>query len=546
MMRRVFLVALPLCLIVLAFSSWFLVPRAESYNTLRIISPNVVAAAGSGLDANHRVFRAYAGIEYTIRITATGGKYPYTFSHVSGAPSGMTIDAGPCTANGTGCIAGTVTWTSPSAGTYSNITYRVTDSLGATVDAVWTLVVSTTACSNAGGFCFVDDATGNDSNNGDIGSPYKTLIGLKAARTGHQIVYVHTGTYLIDQTSSIWTWREDTSGPVIWLCYPGDTCTINWASTGGAEVSYLRFQGKNIYVDGFRQANVGSMGIQTVQTSRYGATYRNLRGLQLVDGENGMNSAFLMWVNADPGNPAYFNIIQNSIFSDIHGDGGIDNGDGGSTADDGCAIKLYNVKDTVIEDNEFNTSAFIEGVVAPKEEAPGTTIRNNKSASDVLTFVHSNFNNQSGLYESTSGEILYNLCLSTTGDCLNLATTKIAGSVIGVWDIYRNTFIGTVEIANLLTADGPYTFSDNVLLNAQAASGSCPAKYTCTSVTDYSRLVDNASNLKGLNDGSVANATTGLLINRALVGTVGFEFASLIPPVTISGNARFSGSVRIQ
>jgi len=544
-------VILVILLIVLGMPVW---SAAQTYSTLMITQPIATGVAGTGLDANHRVFRQYTGIPYNIRATGKGGKYPYTWTFVSGAPSGMTIENGPCTANGKLCTAGTINWPNPLTGTYSNITIRLTDALGNTVDAVWTLVVSTTACSNAGGFCFVDAVNGNDANNGDIGTPFQTPTGLKAVRTGHQIVYFRTGTYTLNQATSVWTFREDVSGPVIWICYPGETCTIDWQSTGGPEVTMLEYNGKNVYMDSFQYARVGSMGIRYVNNNRYGPTFRRNIGLQLVDGENGMNSAYYMWVNANPGFPSYWGTVQNNSLGNLSGDGGIDNGDGGSTQDMACIVKLYNAKGTIIEDNDFFNSPFAEGIIAPKEETPDTTIRNNKiSGQDVLYFVFGNFNNQGGLYEKSSGEILHNLCIAASGGaCLDITETHIGD--IGVYEIYRNTFIGKVIAAgaapaadHLTSADGPFHYNNNVIATNSYTGGSCPTRLTCLNVDDYTVLDMQANNLQSDNDGTYVNPVTGLLVNRSLVGTKGFELGSppadsgLIP--ICSGSGAFLGGL---
>ncbi len=514
---------------------------AQTFDSLQMMRPVAIGTAGTGLDANNRVYRAYQGLTYTIHADARGGRWPYTYS-LSNAPSGMTIEAGPCTNIGpTGCTAGTITWVNPQA-TANNITVTVRDVNGSEVTGTWSITVSTTACSNTGGFCFVDAVNGNDSNNGDSATPYLTLAGLQAARTGHQIVYFRSGTYNTAQQTvgsiscdgGTFQWREDISGPVIWIAYPGESPVINFRSDGGDPVSCVRMWGANVWIDGLQMDNVGSIGFQFVRSSRYGIVARNITGIDLLDGQDGENSGYFMWVNSSPTTPSYFDTVQNSLFQTINGDG--------VGTDDGCALKFYNTMSVLVETSRF-TDGFGEAVVALKNEVPDYTVRANVFEATVPTGIGGNMNDNTTGFK-TGGEIYHNLFLgSGTGSangCITLVVSRIT-SVAETW-VYRNTCLGDMNISNLVTADGPYHFNDNVILNSRAASGSCPAKYACYSVTDYTRFVDNADNVKGLNDGTVANATTGELVGASrttYLGVAGFELGP-------SSNRRFSPALNLR
>jgi hypothetical protein len=40
------------------------------------------------------------------------------------------------------------------------------------------------------------------------------------------------------------------------------------------------------------------------------------------------------------------------------------------------------------------------------------------------------------------------------------------GPGLGLWHLYRNTFVGTVRVRNTDSADGPFDFTHNVIVNS--------------------------------------------------------------------------------
>ena len=64
--------------------------KAQNNLAFQIARPVGFGAAGTGLDASNRVYRAYPGIAYQIHADAVGGHWPYTYT-LSGAPAGMTL-----------------------------------------------------------------------------------------------------------------------------------------------------------------------------------------------------------------------------------------------------------------------------------------------------------------------------------------------------------------------------------------------------------------------------------------------------------------------
>lgn len=516
----------------------------QTYSTLTMVRPIATGTAGSGLNANNRIYRAYTGLTYKIHADAIGGKWPYTYA-LSNAPSGMTIEAGPCTTIGTSCTAGTITWANPTT-TASNITVTITDSLGAQVSGTWSVTVGTS------GFCFVDAVSGNDANTGTAASPWQTL---DAARTGcgaNSIMYLRAGTYntsaltgTVDGGSAGYRkksgWSES-SRPVIWIGYPGDARpVIEFGATGLNEVEMIDFTGSNIWVEGIKVQNIGCIGFRSLRNSNYGLVVRDVIGQSINDGYDSGNCSFFMWQSQyDPsGAHSYYDTVQLSSFIDANG------GD--------CALKIYSVRWGLFETNAISDSQTAEGAIALKAEVPDYTVRANTCASDVLTCIGGNMNRNAshGTFQ-TGGEVLHNLCLgsgtASAEGCITLVEAEVNPATLT--QVYRNTFIGRVLFTNADTGDGPYRFYDNVILNADNVGGSCPQYYYCVSVTDYTVLVDNGDNVKGANDGTIANATTGALVGSyrtTYLGVAGYELAAAAATtngaIDLRGGVRWNGGV---
>ena len=302
----------------------------------------------------------------------------------------------------------------------------------------------------------------------------------------------------------------------------------------------IRMSSRYMWFDSLTLDNVGSIGFKLDDRSGgaaqgFGAVIRKITGLDLVSGCDGCNSGYFFWVRYDDGE-SWFDTVQNSTFSNMSASS--------------CAHKIYTNINGLYETSTYATSSTEEGTIALKYAAVGYTVRANIFNSDIPTGVGGNMNGSINP-GYTGGEIYHNLCLGSgsldSEGCITLVVAEIEHNT-PVW-VYRNTFLGVVKIANTVTADGPYTFNNNVQLNSQAAVGSCPQYYTCFNVTDYSRLVDGGTNVKGANDGTIANATTGVLVGASrttYLGVAGFELAAAATTTTISGSATFSGSVRIQ
>lgn len=494
---------------------------AQDHFALEILRPLAIGAAGTGLDSGNRIYRAYQGMPYIIDATARGGQWPYTYS-LTGAPSGMTVEAGPCTVATPACTAGRITWTDPQA-TDSDITLQVCDVDNDCVSATWGVTVSTTGCGSASGWCFVDGDVA-DGGDGSISSPYNTIADVwNGSTAADRIMVLRESATPYGVTGMTQTtpgdcfqqvaWNESTK-PVIWLAYPGESVTIDFEYDAGVGTSgpCMELTGQNIWLQGFDAIDMRSIGFQVVRGSRFGIVASDLSFTDLTGGADGSNSAFIMWVS-EYTNPSYGDTVSRVAMTGVGADA--------------CALKVYSVEGGVFEHLTVGTSLSAEAQIALKAEVAEYTVRAS-SFSGAPTGVGGNMNGAptGGATLSTNGEIYHNLFLdSDTGSADGAITLGVAKvNTIGRVYAYRNTIIGKINISNMVTADGTYDFTNNVIVNDDAASGSCPAKYVCTSVTDYSRLVrtDNldAATTDGAVDGSGNLAGS---YRTTYLGTRGYE-----------------------
>ena len=537
-----------------------LTAEAQTYETLQMIRPVASGAAGTGLHASNRVYRAYTGIEYNIHADARGGKWPYSYS-LSNAPSGMTIEAGPCTVIGPTCTAGTITWTSPT-GTASNIVVTVRDSLGTEVTGTWTVTSSTTI--GADGFCFVDVNNAAGGRNGSLANPYNTLLEVYNSCGARSVLYLRSGTYATSVLRAtcalggdgadygyICQWA-DGSDPLIWIGYPGETAVIDFGSTGSNDFELISTSSSIAWIDNLEIKNVGNIGFRFNIRNGYGSVVRRITAHDLNDGNEELNTAFFMWSSATSPDESYWDTVQNSTFTGIFGDGiGI--------ADNGCALKTYGVKRAIVETSSFDNSAFPEAIVAIKSSTNQVTIRAMTcgATTGVATCIGGNMAKDTGQVNATSGEMYHNLLKSnTTGDTFG-AITMVQNGVhpVGVFRIYRNTIIGQwlAKQYSVAYPIGPATFYDNVIVNGGGSGGSCPLRALCVLADggpiDYTQWVDNGDNVLGANDGTIANATTGVLVGSSrttYLGVAGFELLASTGGGGIGGRGSFGGTVRLQ
>lgn len=425
---------------------------------------------------HQRESRAYPGLVYNVRTQVVGGAFPYDFS-LRNAPDGMTVDE-----------RGVISWPNPQGKATPTITIR--DQEGTVIDRTWTITVSRT------GFRFVDAVNGRAAaaagcssmcGTGTADNPWRTLQDVYLAGSGSDLVYFLAGTYTLasvprSRASGPWE-RVEFDGrqqPVMWLAYPGATPVIDFANgplirlTGAAN-------SHEVYVDGFRTTNTRIIGFQVDGA----ATMRNLDMRDLLVGGDGSNASFIMTLGREA-MPVMYGAIQDSVFSGVGA---------GS-----CALKLYYADKLLIEDNVFHH--MVEAIHL-KKDVRRWTVRGNRFHDISQLAIGGNMHGDDRRLPTAQGEILYNN-VSAAEFALDLNQD---GQALQVW-VYRNTFVGRVQVRNTDAADGPFYLYKNVIVNKDL--GTPPGSHIQHSVVSAPNRVVLTDNLVGHPSRNIVDAQGNL------------------------------------
>lgn len=266
-----------------------------AYSALEILQPR------STLDAAHRHNHAYPGLEFSIRVAAVGGVYPYTYSLANGG-AGMSINA----------RTGVITWPSPVTDCTPTVT--VTDSHGSTDAQTWTITVGTT------GWRFVDAVSGTTHPTGDgtIANPWRTLEDvIEQSSAGDRVIF-RAGTYDFSGITTGSAGAEglylDVNTSTVWLAYPGESPVLDYREDTlgvNAPAVYLNAEA---YVDGFEIKDGYHKFIQCEQFTIWRCDFWGLASTGVS------NNAYVM---TGHGTGRYGIVIQDSTFRDGVGGNGL-------------------------------------------------------------------------------------------------------------------------------------------------------------------------------------------------------------------------------
>lgn len=478
------------------------VNASAAYQTLEIIQPKGSGTGTPAIPSNHRVFYAYQGIEYKIRVAAIGGDYPYTFS-LSNAPTGMTVDD-----------YGYIRWENPQSSA-SNITVRVTDSNSAYEEETWSITVQTS------GFKFVD-CTEASNGTGTLASPYNSISNMTSGAASTDFIYFRAGTcevpargsYTINNAEAFQFGLPSLTANR-WLAYPGEEPVIDLINDRFFEGN---LSGQSYYFDGLTFYRGREYFFRTGSAENY-VTFLDCTFDTLTLERTAYNSNQGTYFTSDYGT-GYYLVFQGNTFTNFTGTQGI-----GS---------LYDQENTLVENNQFSNfdgADSTNSVLAFKLKIVDLTLRGNSvvlsSGSDFSIF-GSSLNAFFGEIDSTPSEnieILYNYFRSdgTSGTSLN--STDDQGTT---W-MYRNTFDVPLTIRYLSEGDcnGPWYWDNNAWENADSGpsdhGGNTVSWTTCTS--SYS---DNIGATSGVVD------ENGLLeaAYSSSVGSAGWQFSDGSTPLS--------------
>jgi len=465
-----------------------------AYNPLEIINIKPAGTGSPAISPNHRIFRAYPGIEYNIRAAVIGGMYPYRFA-LSNAPAGMTIDED----------SGVIRWANPQASA-SSIRLTVTDSENSSVSTTWSITVTTS------GFIFVDD-TYTGTSTGTISQPYKSIQDiLNLSSRESDIVYFRSGTYTLpiyqpEYYLNIGCNLAFGGGkPHIWLGYPGENITINmnqhYFEAGFLPTPY--------YFDGLRFFNAYEYGFRASSSNNY-STFLRCEFDTLSTGRAGGNSnqGYHFTVAQSIGN---YLVFQDCSLHDYSGTAGI-----GS---------LYLQNKTLIEDcrlyNQIYSNTEICTAIAAKSDIMNSTFRHNyvviASGTALGAGVNGMFVNGFGNV-SRNNEVCFNYFRQTSGSEANRLNND---GDQGALYFYRNTVVGTIMMKFINATgytNGPFIFDHNVIINS--ASG-LSYHYTCG--TNPQQYVTFTNNLTGTSSSNIVDTNGNLTSNySSYVGTHGWQ-----------------------
>ena len=502
----------------------FTLNNMKKYNIIKIFIfgvlislPFFASAANYPLDiinideagVNNRIRYAYPGIEYDVRIAATGGRYPFVWSLVN-APSGMTIKSS----------SGIITWSNPTEiGSPHTVTVRVTDDENNSDVESYTITVT----DSADRFIFVstsDDGTPT----GSISDPYSDISQFWSGLNGDKIVYFRSGTHVISGGTK--TGMRQASArigltattPKTFLAYPSEEVIINeeynplWSGTCDDNTVQQDCQAyhfaigtqNDVYFGGLIFDEIGQYGLSATNGGDQ-ATFYNLKFRDAYTSGTFSNQSFINYMASGY---SYNHLIANCTF------GGIAYND-----PDIAGVKLYEVNNMVVEDNYFQGAS--EGF-SVKQSTDGVFIRHNHFVGPGGLYASGYLNMQGGGVGTVNTEIVYNFFDGTE-------PFFAAGGydhLVGATYIEHNTIVGTPIWHTFLSNYGPIYVVNNVIQNTNLDAGDVASngyyRDRC-----YFRYCDNmyslftyANNLLG--DSGLVDSN-GSLINRSYVGTYGWE-----------------------
>jgi hypothetical protein len=447
----------------------------------------IVESETPNMPANHRIFKAYPGIEYNIRAVVLHGSYPFTYE-LSGGVSWLSVDPD------TGEISGTAPVVTN--GTTYTPTLTVTDAAGTERSEAWTITVTNATSA----FRFIDCDTDGSGDTGSEAAPYDSLAQLKASGVTNVVVYFREGVCNVPTTgitdsdyvsynnpSGNWRrmeWRGDLS-PVQWVAYPGEAAVIDGSYVEDVEQgAHIRLQdmqsgGYPVYLDGLEFRNFYHMAMQLAGENDYVVIRRN-NFHDIKNSFDGSNSAAIdSMATSNSGEMRHYVAYQDNWFHD--------NAAG--------SMKIYYHYKSLMEDNLHEGNGVVGADTGSDwfaggpdhKGAPGrfevrhNTYRNciyvptggNETTADAGFGGNMNYGDAdvTDALERASGEVRYNTfgCFTDTDPGLRIVDMNNFGNAGEIF-IYRNTGVGrwNVQRSSEVGA-GPFHIYDNIIVNDTGA-----------------------------------------------------------------------------
>lgn len=231
---------------------------------------------------------------------------------------------------------------------------------------------------------FYVSTSGNDSNSGTIGSPFRTVNkGVRALHAG-DILNLRGGTYRenVDIRPSSGASSGDPTNPIVVRSYPGETAWIEGPAAGTQPFAAVRFTGSPSRISNWIIENVGFKG-GSLQVGVYinNAEYITLRGI-FFDSSFNPAATGVRLVGGGQGNRILDSLFDKEMFDhiDVAGSRGVEirhNLFTNFNRHTSIEIHSSGGEASIVSDNVFRNGAPSSCVVAFYLSSGGAVARNN-------------------------------------------------------------------------------------------------------------------------------------------------------------------------
>jgi hypothetical protein len=267
--------------------------------------------------------------------------------------------------------------------------------------------------------------------------------------------------------------------PIVWMAYPGEHPTIDLSA--GYIVAYSG--GDNFYIDGFEITNISNPASQgfRIDSTASNVTFRRNDCHNLVDNSR-TNQACVFIANSASGQ--YWSFTENE-FHNVR---------------NGMGIEAYKAEKVLVENNsfyDFYAGSSSSHALGPKMSYRYWFIRDNEFRNCGQWSIWADGYTSSGPTEHI--DISFNV-VKTAG--LYAFQANYDDGEMGTTYVYRNTFVGPVDVRFGSSNRGPFNFYNNVIVNS--ASG-----VTCSRCLNDSVVVET-DNLTGTPSDNIVDSNGDL------------------------------------
>lgn len=350
--------------------------------------------------------KAYPGIPYESRPGVVGGIFPYEYRLLSFTRDGVTQDASTLKLD---FRAGTVRFTPSVEGNYA-LTLEVRDSGAVQKTLQQTFNIKVAASS----FAFVAPDGLDAAGRGSRGAPFKTIAYAQANSGPDKVLLLRKGSY-----SAVGLALADDKAKQV-VAYPDEVVTLDLARSSSIDIRSDRLPMPR--VEGVDITGVIQYGIN-VDPALAGAVIRNVR---FVDGQEGPvkfeNPAFIhTWGDVLPRHKL---LVQDNDF--------------GRYVGAGYATTLYDVFDSIIENNQLRLGEGVNGGFHDKDNAQFNVYRQNYIEAPANSSNHAI--QISAQYGSKGVHIHHNLLIN--GGVLLGTQCLTEGCTMTEHNVHHNTVVG--------------------------------------------------------------------------------------------------------